>query len=137
MDNFYNIACWLVNRRGNSLLVELRDSKDGFYGRRQDESDSRIATISESGTIDGDKEFRTFRINADCIDSLLAKLNSHTIPPVPQMTGGFDGHNFHVRIRNGESFSHFSWWLKPSAPWQPMADFWESVVALSEENPLG
>lgn len=130
-ESFYRINCWLHNRKGESFAVELRDANGRFYGIRQDESDSSITSIREGGKIDRSAPFKEFSVPTEVVMSLLANLDLSALPAIPKMTGGFDGAIYHVQIMNGESMSHFSWWLQCPEPWTPIKTFWEQVIELS------
>jgi hypothetical protein len=130
-QSLYRIRCWLHNRKGLSYAVELREANGQFVGLRQDESGSTIASIHERGTIDRAFPVSEFSVPADAVFSVLSSLTSSVVPAVPTMTGGLDGANYHVQIANGESVSHFSWWLNAPEQWSSLKLFWEQIVALS------
>jgi hypothetical protein len=130
-ESFYIISCWLHNRKGASFIVELRDANDRFFGVRQDEASGTIEMLRQAGTVDRSLPFRRFDVSADLVFQLLERIQSQSIPMVPTMTGGFDGANYHIRIKNGESFSEFSWWMSCPKEWAPLQVFWDEIVAMS------
>jgi hypothetical protein len=130
-ESFYRISCWLHNRKGNGFAVELRETDDCFVGARQDEAGSPISSIRQDGKIDRSIPFRQFAVPSEVITSLIAHAQSLRVPLLPPITGGFDGANYHVKIQNGESLSHFSSWLRCPAKWASIQTFWEQVVELS------
>lgn len=134
MDTFYLITCWVHNRKGPSYIVELRDREDNFILRRQDEEDGPIEDIRGNGRIDNNKPFTNKVVSRAIVEDLLEKLNNKSMPLVPKMTGGFDGVNYHIRIRNGESLAHFSWWLDCPKEWSILQQFWEKVIELSRNS---
>ncbi len=129
-DSFYRISCWLHNRKGQSFAVEIWDGKEGYVGRHQAEAGEAIASIRLNGKIDQKLPFEEFSVSAEMVDSLLKKLADASVCPVPAITGGFDGANYHLAVKNGESLIHCSWWMECPKGWEPLKDFWESVVAL-------
>ncbi|WP_285445830.1 hypothetical protein [Xanthomonas sp. fls2-241-TYG-148] len=130
-DCHFVIKCWYQNRKGPSFVVQLGEMGDNFAGIRQDEAKGSIAAIGERGAIDHSIASHTFTVPRDLVISWLKELQDAQIPAVPAITGGFDGANYHVSIRNGESQSHFSWWLDCPEQWRQLGAFWQRVVSLS------
>ncbi|MBT3015948.1 MAG: hypothetical protein KME63_09415 [Candidatus Thiodiazotropha sp. (ex Clathrolucina costata)] len=134
METFYQITCWLHNRKGSSYIVELREKDDNFILRRQDEENDTIEEIRKNGRIDSKKTFVEKTVSQALVKELLDKLNQTKAFLVPRITGGFDGVNYHVRIKNGESLAHYSWWLDCPEDWAALQKFWENIVELSKDT---
>ena len=132
METFYQIACWLHNHKGSSYIVELADKDQHFVLRRQNKENNPIEEIRKNGRIDNSKPFIEKTVSQVVVEELLNKLSNARTPVVPRITGGFDGINYHIRIKNGESLAHFSWWLDCPDEWSALQQFWEKIVELSK-----
>ena len=129
------IRCWEKKgiRSGIGFAVELRLDGNFFNGICQTESEATgtIDSIKQSGTIDLKKPYREFRIPKEIVLDLVGQLANHSLPVVPPISGGFDGHHVHLEISSGESSSHFSWFVIPPKEWTPLHVFWNAIVGLA------
>lgn len=131
VDSWYSISCWYHNRKGPSFVVELREGEGVFFGARQSESDGPIPSIREHGRIDPKLPRSEFQAPRGVVLPVLEQLAVQPLLILPPLGGGFDGANYHLRVRNGENQVHITWWLSCPVQWEPLHGVWEQLVGLS------
>jgi hypothetical protein len=130
-DTYYILTCWLHHRKGVSFIVEMREKDGVFQGVRQDESNGIIQSIRTEGRIDFKQPISEFKISDKTVASIFKGLEELSLPVSPPLGGGFDGASYHLRLKNGENLSHFSWWLDCPPAWAPVQIVWDQLVGLS------
>lgn len=131
-DTHFKISCWLRNFRGNSFCIELDEQKDSYKVFKQEEKASPIRTIREQGAIDRSKPYSEFKVDSKTVVAILDDLRLEKVSLVPDFTGGFDGVYKHIRIQNGESIIHLTWWSDSPKEWVAVQRAWQRFVELAQ-----
>lgn len=130
----FKINCWLINNTGNNFCIELHEQEDCFKLYKQEEiAGGRIHTIVEKGEVDQNKPHSEYDVDSRVVKEILDDLRLEKVSLVPDFTGGFDGTHQHMRIQNGDSIVHLSWWSRPSKEWSSVQRAWTRFAELAKE----
>jgi hypothetical protein len=133
MDNFLNVKCQYINRRGGGYLVELMAQDEHYLWRKQDRPVGPDDNYFRQMQIDSSRPYVERTVSAQAVLAILETLNQAAIPIVPPLTGGFDGVSYRLALRHIESVATYEWWLDCPLSWRPLELAWRAFIALAEE----
>ncbi len=133
-DNYFFLRAQEYNRRGGSLVVDIRSKDDQYFAHIQSHKDQPAKEAWRSGRIDFKAPYQKHPVAAEKLEQILKKAATLEINFVPPLTGGFDGIEYKIWVSNGESTLHVSWWLACPHQWQGLQELYDMIMQLKDSG---